>query len=134
MVGGIIKEVYMFEDRLSLLVRGTGCESSDLRCIDVTLDAAREGVSRGDTIWWQAGIALWTPHQGPPREDVHLERIGYSYDPKYLWPRVAELCRQGICPECGKTNCMADGEGALWCSRCGASLIIREDDYEHVSF
>lgn len=66
MVGGTIQDVYMFEDRLSLLVRGTGCESSDLRCIDVTLDAAREGVSRGDTIWWQANIALWTPHQGPP--------------------------------------------------------------------
>lgn len=126
MVGGTIQDVYMFEDRLSLLVRGTGCESSDLRCIDVTLDAAREGVCRGDTIWWQAGIALWTPHQGPPREDVHLERIGFSYDPKYLWPRVAALCRQGICPECGKTDCMADGEGLLWCGRCGASLNMSE--------
>lgn len=128
MVGGEIRDVYMFDDRLSLLVRGTGCESSDLRCIDVTLEAALKGVSRYDTIWWQGAIALWTPKLGT-REDVHLERIGFSYDPKYLWPRVAALCRAGICPECGNDQgCMHDGEGALWCPRCGASLMMGEGE------
>jgi len=126
MVGGTIQDVYMFEDRLSLLVRGTGCESGDLRVIDVTLQAALEGVSKGDSVWWQAGIALWTP-ANRSREDVHLKRIGFSYDPKYLWPRVAELCKRGICPECSNNqHCMHDGEGALWCPRCGASLAMGE--------
>ena len=38
-------------------------------------------ISEGDTVWWQAGWALWTPKGRRGNNilrDVKLERIGYS--------------------------------------------------------
>lgn len=125
MIGGNIEVVFMFDDRLSVLVRGTGCEGKDRLVIDLPLDAALKGVARGDSIWWQGNIALWTPRTGTV-QDVHIPRMGYSYSVDYLWPRVAALCRAGVCPECANPETMHDREGALWCGRCGASLNMSE--------
>lgn len=131
MIGGKIHTVFMFDDRLSLLVQGTGCESNDRLVIDVPLDVALHGIASGDSVWWQSDIALWTPQNNVAEdEDIHIPRIGYSYSPDYLWPKVARLCRGGICPECAFDNCMADGEGSLWCARCGASYKLNDVEVE----
>ena len=33
----------------------------------------------GDSLWWQGNKAMWTPKPDDGREDVVLERVGYSH-------------------------------------------------------
>lgn len=33
----------------------------------------------GDSLWWQGSRAMWTPKPDDGREDIVLERIGYSH-------------------------------------------------------
>lgn len=120
MIGGTIQGVFRFDDRLSLAVRGTDIERNNWVAIDLPLDAPP--VRERDSIWWQGHIALWTPQDGSA-QDVHIPRIGYSYDIEDLWLPVTERCRAGICPECANPETMHDGEGALWCGNCGASWM-----------
>lgn len=56
-------------------------------CIDATYEqtmcAIRVKDSRemkvGDKLWWQGKRALWTPKPYDGREDIVLERVGYSH-------------------------------------------------------
>lgn len=85
MVGGTIIGIIRKSGETTLNVQGHGCERSDTLCIKV-----REPIDRvidvGDYIWWQGRLALWTPaHSTDKRQgigfDIHLERIGYSFEP-----------------------------------------------------
>ena len=33
----------------------------------------------GDSLWWQGNRAYWTPKPDDGREDIDLERVGYSH-------------------------------------------------------
>lgn len=33
----------------------------------------------GDKLWWQGPWAMWTPKPDDGREDIRLERVGYSH-------------------------------------------------------
>lgn len=33
----------------------------------------------GDSLWWQGNRAMWTPKPDDGREDIVLERVGYSH-------------------------------------------------------
>lgn len=33
----------------------------------------------GDSLWWQGSRAYWTPKPDDGREDIILERVGYSH-------------------------------------------------------
>jgi hypothetical protein len=33
----------------------------------------------GDRLWWQGSRAMWTPKPDDGREDIVLERVGYSH-------------------------------------------------------
>lgn len=37
-------------------------------------------INIGDQVWWQGRKAFWTAPGG--KEDVELERIGFSFDPR----------------------------------------------------
>lgn len=118
MIGGTVDRVFQFEDRLSILVRGHGMESGQ----EVVVEVVREvpPIKHGDDIWWQDDTVYWSPQRSPGL-DLPLPRVGYSYAPLALWPKVAKLCREGICPVCSFDGCLKDGEGSLWCPRCDAS-------------
>ena len=75
MVGGIIESVYKFKDRTTLVVVGTLGEEKDRNALDVV--ATDLPLVAGDGIWWQERFAFWTPAD-KSREDVFIERIGYS--------------------------------------------------------
>lgn len=76
MVGGIIDSVFHSENSTSVTVIGTGCEAKD--CKGIELVPTDLPLDIGDQIWWQDRKAFWTPKDGS-REDVAIERIGYSY-------------------------------------------------------
>lgn len=119
MIGGRIKKTYQLPDRVSIWVVDT---NGDELAIDVIKDDSIKMLP-GDQIWWQARKALWTASTGIAIEDVPIDRIGYSYSVIGL---QRNLCKAGICPDCGYTPCMADGHGRLWCPRCDASIDLSE--------
>lgn len=121
MVGGVVLAVYNVRGKRSVLVAGTDGERGDHLVIDVPPNAAV--IKRGDQVWWQGKQLMLTPHDGGG--EIKTERQGYAYSPVALWPSVAELCRQGICPHCGCKECMKDGKGSLWCPRCGESYDFK---------
>jgi hypothetical protein len=77
-VGGYVWHVRDDGERGRLiLVNGTGGESGDWVFICVV--PGEEPIKKGDKIWWQGRRAFWTscPYEG--REDVPIERKGYSF-------------------------------------------------------
>jgi len=79
MVGGTIIKIAREPDNILLTVQGKGSEHNDVSCIRVVLTDLPLAV--GDSIWWQDRKALWTPADRS-REDVPIERIGFSFTPK----------------------------------------------------
>lgn len=51
--------------------------SSSTCAIYVERDDRSRSVSVGDDIWWQGGMAFWTP-KGAPFSDMVLMRLGFS--------------------------------------------------------
>ena len=122
MIGGKIKQVFKRPDKLSILVRD---DNGD----ELVIDAAKDdGIKMlpGDSLWWQDRVALWTAQTGIAIEDVHIPRVGYSYSFETLLDELRSLCKAGICTECGCAECMADGDGQLWCPRCDGSYDLSE--------
>ena len=76
MVGGIVHAVYHRDDYIEIAVQGIGPERNDRTHIKVVWNDLR--IKRGDSIWWQHRKAYWTPADRS-RQDVPIERIGYSY-------------------------------------------------------
>lgn len=75
MVGGVVINVVQVPD-------GTWIQCLDTTYSDDTC-AIRvektEEVKAGDRLWWQGNRAYWTPKPDDGREDVILQRIGYSH-------------------------------------------------------
>lgn len=127
MVGGKVYHVFRIGNRVCLVVRGTGTESSDLRAVEIDrsdLDATL--IQVGDEVWWQSSWLLWTPADRS-RQDISISLVRRAYDAELLFAEVRARARRGICPVCEKTNCMHDGDGSIWCPDCGASYILRDD-------
>jgi hypothetical protein len=125
MIGGKITEVYRFPDCISIVVKDRPYNVEEFLVIDLVIN--NHPLRRGDSLWWQSGNAYWTP-KDKSQEDVAIPRIGYTYRRETLWVKIVELCKQGICPDCGNVDmCMHDGEGRLWCPVCnGAYEVVRE--------
>lgn len=124
MIGGFVRQVFLFPDHRSVLVRGTGVEGKDFLSVDIPLGAAPD-IRPGDSVWWQGDKLLWSSKLYMVM-DIPVTKLGYSYALSYLWQKVAKLCREGTCPECGHRDCMYDGEGRLFCNTCGASYDLSE--------
>lgn len=77
--GGIIDSGFYDGTKIFLAVVGTGCESNDVKGIELAYTDLP--LAAGDQIWWQDRMAYWTPKDGS-RQDVAIERIGYSYSIK----------------------------------------------------
>jgi hypothetical protein len=64
-----------------------GPEDKWVQCVDRTYSndtcairvKTREPLKVGDSLWWQGRQAFWTPKPDEGREDIPLERIGYSH-------------------------------------------------------
>ena len=75
MVGGVV---------INIVTTGEGVW---VQCLDATYSqdtcAIRvknaDGMKVGDRLWWQGRRAYWTPKPDDGREDVVLERVGYSH-------------------------------------------------------
>lgn len=75
MVGGVVINIVKMD------------ESTWVECLDTTYASdtcairvkdARE-MKVGDSLWWQGNRAMWTPKPDDGREDIILERVGYSH-------------------------------------------------------
>lgn len=76
MVGGLIENISVLEDRITLIAVDIYYnKDGDRNAIDIVLTDLPLAV--GDSIWWQDRLALWTP-KDKSREDVPIVRIGYS--------------------------------------------------------
>ena len=74
MVGGIVVDMWRWEpDYISVVVRDT-----DLICLRLDKEDNSLGISRGDSLWWQGDIALWTP-KDRSLVDVRIPRQGNSF-------------------------------------------------------
>jgi hypothetical protein len=75
MVGGVVINIVELD------------EGTWVQCLDTTYAndtcAIRVSDARdmkvGDRLWWQGSRAMWTPKPDDGREDIVLERIGYSH-------------------------------------------------------
>jgi hypothetical protein len=87
MVGGVIINIVRLSDstwvqcmETTVYHDSTGrrtTESTQTSAIRVK-DAPAD-MKCGDRLWWQGRWAMWTPKPDDGREDVHIERIGYSH-------------------------------------------------------
>jgi hypothetical protein len=94
MIGGTVIETITLEDRVWINCRGERGESSTTCAIFVKKTAKSRSVSEGDAVWWQSGLAMWTPSFNRVKTcthkhhfsclkcgkdyDIKLERVGYS--------------------------------------------------------
>ena len=79
MVGGKVVEVATVPKRGLLWVRVADRPYKKLEYCSVLVqqDAESEKIEIGDSLWWQCGMAYWTP-QDRSRVDVRLKKIGGS--------------------------------------------------------
>jgi len=75
MVGGKVINIVKVED--GVWVQCLDRTYSEQTCAIRVKDAKEMKV--GDSLWWQGRHAYWTPKPDDGREDVRLERIGYSH-------------------------------------------------------
>lgn len=84
MIGGKVIETIVLPDKIWVNCQDT--VNSGTCAIYVAKDARSRSISEGDTVWWQSGIAMWTPTatQNTPAKkqgvhfDIQLPKIGYS--------------------------------------------------------
>ena len=77
MVGGKVVETIDTGEKVWINCRGSGSEKNDHCAIYVERTPESRAVSVGDSIWWQASWAFWTP-KGRHFEDRKLRRRGCS--------------------------------------------------------
>jgi hypothetical protein len=76
MVGGKVINVVKLLDCAWIQCLDTTYSKNDTCAIRVK-DAKEMKV--GDRLWWQGNRAMWTPKPDDGREDIVLERVGYSH-------------------------------------------------------
>ena len=82
MIGGTVIETIVQERRVWINVKDE--DSPDSTCgIYVENTPQARSISERDTIWWQAGWAMWTPRErlgGRPlvKGEITLKRVGFS--------------------------------------------------------
>lgn len=81
MVGGIVIEVVDSTDG-RVYVRCRDTRYSDECAIYVQDGPEAQAIELGDSLWWQCGIAYWTPKGDrgifTGMQDVKLKKVGYS--------------------------------------------------------
>ncbi|HEX5426642.1 MAG TPA: hypothetical protein VFW94_24230 [Candidatus Acidoferrales bacterium] len=75
MVGGIVINIIRLPD--GAWVQCLDTTYANDTCAIRVADAKEMKV--GDKLWWQGRIAFWTPWPFEGKEDIRLERIGYSH-------------------------------------------------------
>ena len=87
MVGGTVANIVRTED--GVWVQCLDQTYTDQTCAIRVKDAKEMKV--GDRLWWQGRLAFWTPKPDDGREEVVLERIGYSHSgiPNDVMERMA---------------------------------------------
>lgn len=124
MVGGIVREVFRFGDKMALLIRGSSEEDKHQQ---LAVDIIDQGdvIVPGDDVWWQGNLLMWNPKHGR-WSDKQLERApGYTYDANTFWRKASVLAEKGTCPVCGGDDGMSDGAGQITCP-CGASYDLSD--------
>lgn len=76
MVGGRIINVVQLPQCTWIQCEETHPPYSDVCAIRVE---RTQGIERGDQIWWQNGLAFWTPVPVRGRVNIELKRIGASH-------------------------------------------------------
>lgn len=85
MIGGKVIETIVLPDKV--WVNCQDDHSTSTCAIYVARDAKSRSISEGDTVWWQSGVAMWTPtatrntpgeKKGGVHFDIQIPRIGYS--------------------------------------------------------
>lgn len=89
MVGGLVREILVLEDRVWINCIEKGKSSSEC-AIEVQRNAAAECIEYGDSVWWQGKNAYWTPAR-KSFTDYRLELIGFSGVPR---PKPMEVVKQ----------------------------------------
>ena len=87
MVGGKVINIVKLKD--STWVQCVDRTYSEQTCAIRVADAKEMKV--GDSLWWQGRQAFWTPKPDDGREDIKLERIGYSHStiPDEVFAQIA---------------------------------------------
>lgn len=79
MVGGVIEKIEVGSKHTLLKVRGVNHDRHIL--MNVGIVHTDLPLQTGDEVWWQSRKLMWTP-QDRSRQDVQIERVGYSYAAK----------------------------------------------------
>ena len=75
MIGGTVVDMWRLEqDCISVVVKDTG-----LLCVRLDKEDNSLAISRGDSLWWQGDVALWTP-KDRSLVDVRIARRGCSFE------------------------------------------------------
>ena len=78
MVGGNVVDIWIWDKKtVSIVVQ----ENDNCLGVDLVKNENSLSIQRGDVVWWQSNIALWTP-KDKSFQDRHIERIGSSYQVK----------------------------------------------------
>lgn len=75
MVGGIVINIVKLDD--CTWINCMDRTYSEQTCAIRVKDAKEMKV--GDALWWQGSRAMWTPKPDDGREDIVLDRVGYSH-------------------------------------------------------
>ena len=86
MVGGRVVETIILDDKVWI----NTTDGRDECAIYVEKTPEARTASRGDKLWWQGGVAFWTPTDSDDLKgeditgpvEVELKRIGYSGVPR----------------------------------------------------
>lgn len=74
MIGGTVVDIWRWErEYVSVVV-----EDDLYLCVRLDKTDDSLSISRGDSLWWQGSVAMWTPRDRS-LEDVHIPRIGNSF-------------------------------------------------------
>lgn len=81
MIGGTVESVTQDgSGRVRIVVTEKPYGRDQYCAIRVEVSGSALLVRPGDSLWWQGGLAFWTPADRS-RRDVALRKIGYSFDP-----------------------------------------------------
>lgn len=132
--GDILREAVQAGTDLGRQARAV-MERGELVSDALMVGIVRERLARGDT---RDGFIL----DGFPRTVAQaeaLDRILAGRDPLIVielnvpdQPLVERLSQRRVCNGCGATYGAGAGEVPASCARCGAALVMREDDREQV--
>lgn len=78
-VGGKVVEVVRVSDAKVWVNTDDAKPPLDPNLCAVHVDPEGHAIAPGDSLWWQSGVAYWTPKDRPfGASDIPLRKIGYS--------------------------------------------------------